>query len=53
MQKKVKEFPPLPGLDAVGRGIFLRPYHSYELKDVLFKRENPRPYFSKETQQAY
>ncbi len=35
--------PPLfPGMDAVGRGIYLRPYQSYKLTQVLFKREDPR-----------
>ncbi len=53
MTKKANEFPPLPGLDAVGRGISLKPYQTYELKDVLFKRETTRPYYSKETQQTY
>ena len=30
-------------MDAVGHGIYLRPYQPYELKRVLFKREHYRP----------
>jgi hypothetical protein len=33
---------PVPGLDAVGHGIYLRPYAPYELRDVLFPRANHR-----------
>jgi hypothetical protein len=53
MTNQSKEFLPIPGLEVVGRGIYLRPHQPYELKDVLFKRENPRPYYSKETGETY
>lgn len=46
-------FPPLTGLEVVGRGIYLRPFQPYELKDILFKRDNIRTYHSKETGQTY
>nr|MDQ2693987.1 hypothetical protein [Pseudomonadota bacterium] len=44
---------PISGLEVVGRGIYLRPRQPYELKDVLFRRDSNRPYFSRETAQAY
>ena len=43
----------LPGLEVVGRGVYLRPYQPYELKDVIFKRGNTREYYSKETKKTY
>src|SRR5689334_25409252 len=33
---------PIPGLDVVGHGLYLRPYSPYELRGVLFPRRNPR-----------
>lgn len=49
-----KEFLPIPGTEAVGRGVYLRPYQPYELKDILFKQDNEtRAYYSKETGQTY
>lgn len=47
------EILPIPGLDVVGRGIYLRPHHPYELKDILFKRENNRICHSRETGENY
>ncbi len=47
------ELLPVPGLEMVGRGVYLRPYRPYELKDVIFKRENERPYYSQETGKTY
>lgn len=44
---------PIPGLEVVGRGVDLRPKQPYELKDILFKRENEQAYNSKETGQIY
>ncbi|MCP4110771.1 MAG: hypothetical protein GY749_35465 [Desulfobacteraceae bacterium] len=53
MTNQKKELP-IPGLEAVGRGICLRPYQPYELKDILFKRDKgTRAYYSKETDQTY
>jgi hypothetical protein len=44
---------PIPGLEVVGRGIYIRPKQPYELKDILFKRENGQDYKPKETDQTY
>ena len=33
---------PLPGLDVVGHGLYLRPYTPYELRGVLFPRRDHR-----------
>lgn len=44
---------PMPGLEMIGRGIYMRPQQTYELKDVLFERANERVYQSKETGQGY
>lgn len=45
--------PPIPGLDAVGRGIYLRPYQPYELKGLLFKQEDFHPYLAPDTNLKY
>jgi hypothetical protein len=47
------DFPPIPGLEVVGRGIHLRPYQPYALTQLLFKREQTRVVSSKETEQSY
>lgn len=44
---------PMPGLDMVGRGIYLRPRQTFELKDLLFIQANGQSYFSKETGETY
>lgn len=44
---------PMPGLEVVGRGVYLRPQQPYELKDILFTRQNDRAYYSPETGQTY
>ncbi len=43
----------IPGLEVVGRGVYLRPNQPYQLKSVLFKRTEYLPYFSKETALTY
>jgi hypothetical protein len=46
----------LPGLEVVGRGIYLRPYHPHELKLVLFERRkgsSENTYSSPETDEIY
>lgn len=43
----------MPGLDAVGHGVYLRPYQPYELKRVLFKREHYQPVSFRDAQQDY
>jgi hypothetical protein len=42
-----------PGLDVVGRGMYLRPNQPYELKEVVFERKNFVDYFSPETGLTY
>jgi hypothetical protein len=44
---------PIPGLDMVGRGIYLRPQLPFELKNILFQHSNEQEYFSKETHETY
>lgn len=44
---------PLPGLDAVGHGIYLRPYSPYELKRVLFPRAHHRPFTLRDANCVY
>jgi hypothetical protein len=43
----------IPGLEVVGRGVYLRPYQPYELTQVLFKRDQYKVSRSKETGQSY
>ncbi|MDD5035111.1 MAG: MAC/perforin domain-containing protein [Methylococcaceae bacterium] len=47
------ELPVIPGLDMVGRGIYLRPQQPFELKGILFHQDNHQIYPSKETGQSY
>lgn len=47
------ELPLIPGLDMVGRGIYLRPQQPFELKGVLFRQPGHQTYPSKETGQTY
>jgi hypothetical protein len=44
---------PMPGMDMVGRGVYLRPRQTFELKDILFKQANGQSYHSKETGETY
>ena len=44
---------PMPGSNLVGRGIALIPYQPYQLRGVLFARNNFRDYFSVETGRTY
>ncbi|MDQ5827447.1 MAG: hemopexin repeat-containing protein, partial [Chloroflexota bacterium] len=46
-------FRTIPGLEVVGRGVYLRPNQLYELKAVLFERKSIVPYYSKETGLTY
>ena len=43
----------IPGLDAVGHGIYLRPHQPHELKRVLFARANYRPVAFKDAEGLY
>ncbi len=42
---------PMPGSNLVGRGLALMPYQPYQLRGVLFARDNFRSYCSVETGQ--
>ncbi|MFT4927543.1 MAG: hypothetical protein ACI8WB_003654 [Phenylobacterium sp.] len=44
---------PLPGLDVVGRGIFLRPRQPYELKSLLFAQQGFVDFYARETGVTY
>jgi hypothetical protein len=48
-----KPFRLLPGLEVVGRGIYLRPYQPYQLGQLLFKHDEIRVTTSKETHESY
>jgi len=39
----------MPGLDWVGRGVYLRPDQAPQLRDVIFPRDQEKLYFSNET----
>ncbi|RKZ91515.1 MAG: hypothetical protein DRR19_06990 [Candidatus Parabeggiatoa sp. nov. 1] len=39
MAKTKEEFPPIIGLELVGRGLNLRPHQAYEIKEIIFKRK--------------
>lgn len=45
--------PPMPGMDMIGRGIYIRPQQPFELKEIVFPQTNPKTYHSKETGQNY
>jgi hypothetical protein len=47
------ELPPIPGMDMVGRGLYLRPLQPFELKGILFRQEDHSVYPSKETGCCY
>jgi len=49
MSDTPSQLPDIPGLDMVGRGIYLRPQQAFELKGILFRQANPKIYPSKET----
>ncbi|MGR9107750.1 MAG: hemopexin repeat-containing protein [Gammaproteobacteria bacterium] len=53
MASKTSKYPPIQGLDLVGRGLYLRPQQTYELKGILFPRANEQEYYSKEAEQTY
>jgi hypothetical protein len=44
---------PIPGLEVVGRGLYLRPYQPYSPAQLLFRQENHRTVYSKETESTY
>lgn len=43
----------IPGMEAVGHGIYLRPHQPHELKRVLFPRRSLQPYVFKDAGQPY
>jgi hypothetical protein len=53
MPTKPPTLRPIPGLELVGRGIYLRDSYPYELKGVHFERKVVRPYYSSETGKDY
>ncbi len=48
-----KPLVPIPGLEVVGHGIYVRPNQPHQVKDVLFERKGTRPHYSKETNLTY
>jgi transposase-like protein len=53
MANSQEEAPLIPGLDMVGRGVFLRPQQPFELKGILFPQDEYSLYPSKETGLVY
>lgn len=53
MSEQTPVFLPLPGLEVVGRGVYLQPYQPYQLRQVLFSRGQHRSYQSSDTAQPY
>ena len=53
MSDTPSQLPDIPGLDMVGRGIYLRPQQPFELKGILFRQDGHTVYPSKETGQSY
>ena len=53
MSDDLSELPEIPGLDMVGRGIYLRPQQPFELKGILFQQSEYQIYPSKETGLSY
>lgn len=53
MTDSAVDAPPMPGMDMVGRGMFLRPQQPFELKGILFRQAAHRLYRSKETGAVY
>ena len=49
----MKPLSDIPGLEMVGRGIYIRPRQTFELKPILFHRDRYRVYSSRETSQDY
>ncbi len=53
MPATTRELRPIPGLEVVGRGVYLRPNQAYQLKEVLVPNGSPEPYYSAETGTTY
>lgn len=53
LDPKPPEFPPMPGLEVVGRGILLRPYQPYQLAQFIYTHGAHRIITSKETRTSY
>ena len=53
MPDTASALPTIPGLDMVGRGIYIRPQQTFELKGILFRQEQYEVYPSKETGESY
>lgn len=53
MKTTTQKLPPIPGLEVVGHGVYVRPNQPYSLKPVLFTRDEGWAYYSKETKERY
>ncbi|ESQ12270.1 MAG: hypothetical protein N838_18355 [Thiohalocapsa sp. PB-PSB1] len=53
MIDRADEVLPMPGLDMVGRGLYLRPQQPFELKGILFHQADHRYYQSRETGRTF
>lgn len=53
MTESTEQARDIPGLEMVGRGIYIRPRQTFELKPILFQRERFRVYPSWETGERY
>jgi len=53
MSAENETLPPIPGLDVVGHGVYLKSRQPYELKATLFNQQSYRPYFAADTDITY
>jgi hypothetical protein len=53
MTRNTEQLREIPGLEMVGRGIYIRPRQTFELKPTLFHRDRYRVYSSRETGEDY
>lgn len=53
MTRNIEQLRDIPGLEMVGRGIYIRPRQTFELKPILFPHEGYRIYASQETGETY
>lgn len=53
MSEQIENALLIPGVGVVGRGISVRPRQPYQLREIITKRNQSRPYYSKETGETY
>lgn len=53
MSENMEKLREIPGLEMVGRGIYIRPRQTFELKPILFHRDRYKIYSSRETGEDY